>query len=433
MDAHLPPGPRNPFHGLLYLAQAPWALEHWHRKYGDRFTVRLGPFGTFVFLVDLDDIQAVFRGDDEVFHAGEANGRFLERVLGPSSVLVTDEDVHLRQRRRLSGPFHGESVARLAPLMADIAAEDIETWPVGSAFEAWPHMRGIALSVIVRTVIGTADPARVAEARQVLSALGQISLLRGLLFVKPGLARVWPWTRYEALEDRANAFLESEIVRCERDADRPDVLAMMVRYRDEDGTAMSRREIRDQLVTMLLAGHETTATALAWTLERLVRHPAVLERATEAARDGDTTYLDAVITESLRVRPIITDVNRRLKQPVTIGPYTLPAGVAVDPAILLVQRSAKHYPNPLQFDPSRFVGRRPDPTIWLPFGGGNRRCIGAAFALTEMRVVLTEILTRVELDTTTARDEPARLRNVTLMPAGGARIRVQARALQPVG
>ncbi|MGH9097699.1 MAG: cytochrome P450 [Acidimicrobiales bacterium] len=412
------------------MLQAPRALSRWHRKYGDRFTVRLGPLGKYVFLADPEDIKTVFHGDDTVFHAGEANAKLLERVLGESSVLVTDENVHLRQHRRLAGPFHGESVARLAPLMAEIAAGEIETWPVGSEFSLWPSLRAIALDVILRTVIGTSDEGRLIEERQALTAILELNPLRIMQFLKPALSNYWPWSRYRRIEQRADALLYQEIESCMGDpnlAERRDVLAMLVRQREADGQAMTAGEIRDQLITLLLAGHETTATALAWTFERIVRHPAVMARATEAARVGDSAYLDAVITETLRVRPIISDVNRRLTHEIRLGPYMLPPGTSVDPAIILVQRSPRHYPDPLRFDPQRFVGSRPDQTIWLPFGGGNRRCLGAAFALTEMRVVLTEVLSRVELATTTARDERPRARLVTMTPHAGARVTVLRR------
>lgn len=419
----------------LAVAQLPRFLTYCHRRYGDRFTVRLGRFGTFVYLVDPEDIRSVFRGDDTVFHGGEANAPFLGRVLGSSSVLVTDEDVHRRQRRRLSGPLHGGSIATLVPLMSQIAAQDVGTWPVGRAFPVLPHMRRITIDVILRTVIGVRgdDPARLDRLRATLAALVDIDLLNMAAFMFPALADVWPWSRYQAVQARADELLREEIDRCRADpglSGRPDVLAMLVRHRDDD-LAMTTDEIRDQLVTLLLAGHETTATGLAWALERLVRHPAVLAAATRAAADGDDAYLDAVVAESLRVRPVVPDITRRLVADVTIGEgarqLRLPAGTCVDPAIFLVMRSAEHYPDPLTFRPARFVGRHPDPNVWLPFGGGGRRCLGAAFALTEMRVVLSEVLRRVELAPTTKRPEGTRVRHVTLAPQRGAMVTVRRR------
>ena len=441
MESTLPPGPKSP--PLLQaasLGRLPQFLESCHRRYGDRFTVRMGRFGTFVYLVDPDDIRSVFHGDDAALHAGEANAPFLGRVLGPSSVLVTDDEVHLRQRRRLSGPFHGGSIAGLVPLMTEVAAEDIETWPVGRSFRLLPHMRGITIDVILRAVIGVGkdDADRHHRLRTTLADLIDIGLFRLAPFAFPSLADVWPWTRYMALQVRADDLLHGEIERCQTDpglAARSDVLAMLVRHREDDGTAMTASEIRDQLVTLLLAGHETTATGLAWTFERLVRHPAILAAAARAAQAGDDDYLDAVVTESLRIRPVVPDITRKLTRDVTVGTGSralrLPAGTFVDPAIYLVMRSPTLYPDPLEFRPERFVGKRPDPNVWIPFGGGSRRCLGAAFALTEMRVVLGEVLRRVELATTTRRAERSRVRHVTLTPHRGAVVTVRRRRYAP--
>jgi cytochrome P450 len=418
------------------MLQLPRLLDHCHKRYGDRFTVRLGSFGTFVYLVDPDDIRSVFRGDDAVFHAGEANAPFLGPVLGSSSVLVTDDNVHLRQRRRLSGPFHGGSIAQLVPIMTEVATKEIGTWPVGRAFRLLPHMRRITLDVILRAVIGVSEdePGRLARLRTTLSALVDLDLFKLAPFMFPALGDVWPWSRYKIVQASADELLRSEIDRCRADPElrsRPDVLAVLVRHREDDDTAMTTEEIRDQLVTLLLAGHETTATGLAWTFERLVRHPVILAEATRAASQGDEEFLDAVITESLRIRPVVPDITRRLVTDVTIGEgddqLHLPAGTFVDPAIYLVMRSPKHYADPLQFRPQRFVGQRPDPNVWLPFGGGTRRCLGAAFALTEMRVVLSEVLTRVDLAITTKRSEHTRVRHVTLTPHRGAVVTVRRR------
>ena len=237
-----------------------------------------------------------------------------------------------------------------------------------------------------------------------------------------------------ALQGRADELLHREIERCRNDPDldvRTDVLAMLVRHREDDGTAMTSSEIRDQLVTLLLAGHETTATGLSWTFERLVRQPAVLATAARAAAERDDAYLDAVVTESLRIRPVVPDITRKLAQDVTIGSGSrelhLPEGTFVDPAIYLVMRDPRLYPDPLEFRPERFVGKRPDPNVWIPFGGGSRRCIGAAFALTEMRVVLGEVLRRVELAPTTRHAERTRVRHVTLTPHRGAVVTVRRR------
>jgi cytochrome P450 family 135 len=435
MGDTLPPGPSH--HWLVQAAmmiRGPRFLEACHRRYGDRFTLRLGRFGTYVYLADPADIREVFHGDDRVLHAGEANAPFLGRVLGPTSVLVTDDQLHLRQRRRLSGPFHGDAVARLVPRMAGVAAADVESWPVGRSMAVLPHTRSITLEVILQTVVGITDEQRLNDMRAVLFELVDIGMVMMAAFVFPSLRNVWPWKRFQSVKARADALLYDEIARARRAPDldsRPDVLAMLARATDEDGSTMTDQELRDQLVTLLLAGHETTATGLAWAIERLVRHPAILGRATTAAREGDDAYLDAVVTESLRVRPVVPDVSRLLTAEFRLGEYVLPAGVFVDPAIYLVQRSPASYEDPLTFRPERFVGRRPDPNVWLPFGGGTRRCLGAAFAAAEMRVVLAEILRRVDLAPTTAAPERARIRHVTLAPHAGAKVVVRRKLQVP--
>jgi cytochrome P450 len=398
----------------------PDAFLQWCRKrYGPVFTVQMGPLGNAVYLTEPDHVRALFRAGTDVARAGEANRPFLEPVLGTTSVLVTDDAPHRRQRRLLMPAFHGESITALAETMARIAADEIETWPVGRPFPSRPRFQAITLEVILRTVIGAEDDASLAELREALPPLVEFKLLDLLQFLVPRLRGYWPWKKFRAIEARADAALLAEIERGRRDPGldhRTDVLAMLLRARDEDGVAMTTEELRDQLVTVLLAGHETTATGLAWAVERLIRHPTVLERAQEAAIADDNDYLDALVAETLRVRPVVPDISRRLTQDWTIAGYDLPAGTMVDPAIPVIQHCGQHYTDPKTFRPERFLGHSPDPLAWMPFGGGNRRCIGAAFATTEMRIVLKELLTRVELATTDAPGETPRARHVTMIP-----------------
>jgi cytochrome P450 len=399
------------------------------RRYGKVFTIRAAMVPPMVYLADPAEIKKVFAGDPSVFHAGEANV-MLGGLLGDSSVLVIDDEVHRDRRRLMLPPFHRDAVMRQAEQMAEIAAANIDGWPVGQPFAVAPKASEITLEVILRTVIGASDPARLAALREVMPKLLNVGQWASLAIARPELQRRRPW---RALWDRiqeADRLLFAEIA--ERRADpgldeRTDALAMLVRATDEDGRTLSDRELRDQLMTLLVAGHDTTATALSWALERLTRHPAILEKAVQAADEGDDDYLDAVAKETLRIRPVVLDVGRVLKEPVELAGYRLPAGVMVVPGIGLVHSDSEVYPDADRFDPDRMVGATLSPTTWFPFGGGNRRCLGATFAMVEMRVVLREILCRVELVTTTAPDETQKVKHVIMVPRNGGRICVRAR------
>ncbi len=414
-------------HGPRYVA----ACE---RRYGSVFTLRIAPIGTLVYLADPADIKTAFAGDPRVFHAGEANS-ILSGLLGDSSLLVIDEDVHRERRRQMLPPFHRDAVARQTGLMAQIAGAHIAGWPVGASFAAAPKMSEITLEVILRTVIGAADPARLAALRKVMPQLLKVGPWATLALANPNLQRHRPWRGLRRRIEAADELLYAEIADRRADpnlAERTDVLAMLARAADEDGHTMTDRELRDQLMTLLVAGHDTTATGLSWALERLTRHPAVLAKAVRAAETsaaGDPAgdeYLDALAKETLRIRPVVFDVGRVLTEPVDVAGYRLPAGVMVAPGMGLVHASAALYPDPDRFDPDRMLGATLSPTTWFPFGGGNRRCLGAGFAMVEMRVVLREILRRVELETTRAADERQQLKFVVLVPHRGARVSVRA-------
>jgi len=401
------------------------------RRYGKVFTIRAAMAPPMVYVSDPAEIKKVFAGDPSIFHAGEANA-MLGGLLGDTSVLVIDDDVHRERRRLMLPPFHRDAVARQAGLMAEIAATNIAGWSVGRPFAVAPKMSEITLEVILRTVIGASDPARLAALRAVMPKLLNVGLWASFAIARPELKRRRLW---RALRDRmqeADRLLYAEIAERRADpnlAERSDVLAMLVRATDEDGRALSDRELRDQLMTLLVAGHDTTATGLSWTLERLTRHPTILDKAVQAADAEDSAgdeYLDAVAKETLRIRPVVFDVGRALKEPVELAGYQLPAGVMVVPAIGLVHSDSQVYPDAERFDPDRMVGANLSPTTWFPFGGGNRRCLGATFAMVEMRVVLREILRRVELATTTAPSETQRVKHVIMVPRNGGRIRVRA-------
>ena len=416
------------------------------RRYGPAFTLRVASVGTVVYLADPADIKTVFAGDPTIFHAGEANS-MLKGLLGDSSVLVVDEDVHRNRRRLMLAPFARDAVARQASLIAEIAADNIATWPVGTPFPAAPRMSQITLEVILRTVIGASDPARLAALREVMPRLLSVGPWETLAIAKPKLMSRRPWRALREAIAEADRLLYAEIADRRADPDlgqRTDALAMLVQAADVDAGAaavpdvaagaaapMTDRELRDQLMTLLVAGHDTTATGLSWALERLTRHPAILARAVQAACDGDDDYLDAVARETLRIRPVVFDVGRVLKAPVELAGHRLPAGVMVMPGMVVVHASDAVYPQADRFDPDRMLGVTHSPSAYLPFGGGNRRCLGATFAMVEFRVVLREILRRVELDTTNDAGERRRLKHVIFVPHRGARIRIRSTRVVP--
>jgi cytochrome P450 len=380
--------------------------------------------GTLIYLTDPADIKTVFAGDPRLFHAGEANA-MLKGLLGDTSVLVIDDDLHRDRRRLMLAPFTRDAVAAQAATMAQIAADNIAGWPVGRTFPVAPKMSEITLEVILRTVIGASDPARLAALRQVMPRLLSVGPWETLAIANQDLLRRRAWRAVRTAIEDADRLLYAEIADRRADPDlrgRTDALAMLVL-----AGGMSDRELRDQLMTLLVAGHDTTATGLSWALERLTRHPTLLADAVRAARAGDDEYLDAVARETLRIRPVVFDVGRVLTEPVELAGYRLPAGVMAIPGMVLVHADPHVHPHADRFDPGRMLGATPSPSTYLPFGGGNRRCLGATFAMVEMRVVLREILRRVELDTSSARGERRRLKHVIFVPHRGARIRVRSR------
>jgi cytochrome P450 family 135 len=427
--APLPPGPRMPraLQTIGWLNRPFQFVERARAKHGDTFTMHIAR-DTFVVLSDPADVKQVFTGDPSVFHAGVSNIILLP-FLGHKSVLLLDGAAHMSQRKLLLPPFHGEKMRRHVDLMREIAAQEIAQWPRGVPFQAHPHMQKVTLEVIMRIVFGVdeGDP-RLVELRERLRTLLESTVsgkqLRKLLVLGPERAdkrRVFG----PILDPVDKTILEVVAERRERDdlEDRDDVLSMLLLARHEDGTPMDDVELRDELVTLLVAGHETTATALAWALERLVRHPAMLERLTDEVRaDEGDEYVDGVIRETLRLRPVIPFVGRKLSEPQTIGGWDLPAGSRVTPSIHLVHRREDIYPEAAAFRPERWLGVRPNPYTFLPFGGGVRRCLGAAFAETEMRAVLAEVVRNVRLAPARPESEKVGRRVITLVPARGAEI-----------
>jgi cytochrome P450 len=433
----LPPGPRGPksLIAARFLLRGPRFLETCQRRYGDWFTIRLNTGRTVVITCDPATIKEVFTGSPDDLHAGAGN-IVLKPLLGPRSVLLLDGPEHLRQRRLMLPPFHGERMRAYGEAMTEIAERHIGRWPVGRPFAVHPTMQAITLEIILRTVFGVEDRARLerlgAPLKRLLNSTDHPARLIALQFTSSerGGPRS-PWGRMRALMAPADATIYEEIAAHradERAEERTDILSLLLAARDEDGQPLTDQELRDELMTLLVAGHETTATALAWTLERLVRHPQVLERLRAEQREGGDEYLDATIKETLRLRPVVPGVIRQLQRPLELGGMRLPQGVHIAPSIYLTHRRADLYPEPEAFRPERFLDRTPGTYEWLPFGGGIRRCLGASFALYEMKVVLGTILRRAQLETTAAEAEQVRRRFVTFTPGRGGRVRVTAMA-----
>jgi cytochrome P450 len=393
-------------------------------RYGDVFTARIDPV-PWVMLGDPDDVRTVFTAGPGRTNAGEAN-EILRPTLGSHSVLLLDGEEHLRQRKLMLPAFHGERIDRYRDIMREATERAIASWPPGEAFALRPHTQAITLEVIMRAVFGVEDAAAMARLGVPLKRFvdwagnpGALVMVAVLGFENPVVRRLLR-ERYLGPLDRELYALIAERRDAPDLAERDDVLSMLLLARDERDEPMSDVELRDELMTLLVAGHETTATSLAWAVERLVRHPGGLERLAD-----DPAYVDAVVKEILRLRPVVAIVLRRLLEPMELGGHELPAGATVAPCILLVHRRADVYPEPEAFRPERFLDRAPGTYTWIPFGGGVRRCLGAAFAQVEMQVVLQTLAESVRLQAVGG-PEPVRRRGITLVPARGGQVRALA-------
>jgi cytochrome P450 len=434
----LPPGPRTPaVLNLVRFTRAPIAtLLGWQRWYGNVFTVRFTGLGTGVYVAEPDAIRELFTGDQSQLLAGEANS-FMAPVLGESSVLVLDGAEHLRQRRLLLPPFQGARVAAFREVVAEVAEREVAGWHEGAQLVLRERMRAVTFEVICRAVFGVTRAERVERLRGVLAAVIDASPLFMLsTAARKDLGPLSPGGRFARRLRRADAELYAEIGRRRREpdlAERTDVLSLLLCARDEEGRGMTDRELRDELFTMLAAGHETTSTGLAFAFELLLRHPRALERLREelAGGDGDA-YLEAVVKESLRLRPVIDGAERTLAAPRDVAGWWLPAGVRVYPAILLTHLREDLYPRAREFIPERFLEDGTTSYTWLPFGGGIRRCIGAALAQLEMAEVLRVALSAATLRPLRPRPDRIVLRGITLAPRHGVPVLVERLAASRV-
>jgi cytochrome P450 family 135 len=377
---------------------------------------------------DAADVKRIFTAPPDDVPSATARSP-LAPLVGPHSVLTLIGPEHLRQRRLLLPAFHGGRLTAYRPVILRAAEEELATWRPGERIATQPRMQAITLDVILRAVFGVEDGARRDGLRRTIRALlsGSDSVLGTVMTLVAGrTGRIaGPGRRLVAALDRA-IHAEIDEHRGRGDVEqRDDILSLLMQARDEDGEPMGDAELRDELVTLLLAGHETTATSLAWALERLVRHPAALERLAAEARDGEATaFAEAVIHETLRDRPVIGFVARDLRAPMTLGGYELAAGASVGADIWGTNHHPARYDDPRRFMPERFVGTKPDTYAWIPFGGGIRRCIGAAFAQLEMQIVLQAIVRHADLRPVTAASEPVRRRNITFVPRDKAVVEI---------
>jgi cytochrome P450 family 135 len=446
----LPPGPRLPrvAQTLGFILSPARYLQWARRRYGDVVTMSTLFDSRFVMVFEPEIVKQVFKGPPEQLRAGEANA-LLGPILGERSVLLLDGAEHLRQRRLMLPTFHGQRMKAYESIMRDAADREIDAWPVGEPFQLLPSMQALTLDVIMRAVFGVDEGQRYTDLRAALrDMLAPISRPVGVLILTTSLGRFRgkeTVRRFEEQRARVDALIFDEIAR-RREApdleDREDVFSTLILARDEDGEPMTDQEIRDELVTLLVAGHETTATALAWTFDLLLHDERVLGKlraeleaeaeGSEPSASGQASYLDAVAKESLRVRPVIPGIGRKVRgEPFELAGYTIPPGVEINPSIVMVHARADRYPHPREFRPERFLDDSPPDTYtWIPFGGGVRRCLGASFALFEMRVVIQRVLERAALAAVEQERDAVERRGITLVPGRGVPVR-QAQRPRP--
>lgn len=415
--------------GLLRLVPVHWTMEPFARHLEKGPPIRRVPVPRLAKVVavwDRDAIRKLFTAAPEAVSAGDLQARLLGG-LGPASVMAIDGDPHMRMRRMLLPPFHGDSLNSYAGVIEEAAGEEMDRWPIGRPFAAHPAMHRIILEVLLRAVVGVSDPARATRLRHILPKVLEVN---AITFIAEGrfpslgtgpLARLQPWVRARR---EAILLLREEIAAHRATPERTDdVVGALIAARDEEGVGLTDDEILDQLLTLLVAGHQTTGATLAWCFERIAHHPAVLARMTREVRAGEDTYVDAVLKETQRVRPAVEVTWRVLTDPMELCGYELPRGTVVMPVFRLVQ--ADGYEAPEAFRPERFLEGKPPGYGWIPFGGGSRRCIGAAFAMFEMRIIVASALRRFDLEPAGSPERRLRTRIFTTVPGRGARITVR--------
>jgi len=407
------------------------------RELGEVFGLHAGLRGGIVVTCHPDHARSLFTADPQSVPSLTAESP-LRPIVGAQSVLTANGARHLRQRRLLLPSFHGEAIERYTQMIAQATERELDSWPIGRPFALAPRMQAITLEVIMAGIFGVQGrQARHSDEQRLRSTIKRLTTASTSRLAKLGelmnFGRSEPIGLMRAgvsLLDRATYPVIAARRRDRRLAERADVLSMLLAARTDAGEPLTDEEVRDELLTLVLAGFETTANSLAWTWERLLRTPAAHERLLHAVRSGDRAgdHVEATITEGMRCRPVIPIVGRRVAVPWRLGDYVLPAGTAISVSILLLHHREDLYPNPFVFRPERWLDRKPGTYEWIPFGGGTRRCLGATLAMAEQRVVLCAMAQRLDLEPEGAEPEHAQHRNVTMIPARGARAIVRARA-----
>ena len=429
MPRGLPPGPRLPktLQTLGWWTRTAPFFERCRARYGNRFTLLFLQSPPFVHLADPEVVKEVFTAPPEVLHPGQG-ARILEPVVGVNSVILLDEGAHMSQRKLMLPAFHGEKMQRLSGLVAEVAEREVATWPRGEPIPLHPRLQALTLEIILRAVFGVDPGGRFDALRRRLNTILEVGASPSSML--PVLQRGRRWRQFVRDREETDSLLFELIDERRRDpGERDDVLAMLLEARHEDGSPMSAQELRDELMTLLVAGHETTASELAWAFERLARTPAVLRRLTdEIDRGGDEAYLTATVQETLRRRPVLPNAAPRLvMEPVEIGGWTYPPGCVLAANAYLIHHDPAIYPDPYAFRPERFLEQGPGTYTWIPFGGGRRRCLGASFAQLEMKIVLRAVLADSELGLAGDGIERTRRRSITVSPGAGAVAVLRAR------
>ena len=435
--SELPPGPRMPatLQALAWARRPLPFLERCRRRYGDVFTLRVRNAGTWVVLAHPDDVKRVFTADHAALGVGVANS-ILGPLLGPRSVMLLEEPEHMRRRRLMLPAFHGERMQSYSEMMAEVTRRELRGWPVGEPFRLWPRMQEITLEAIMRVVFGPVPSERLRRLRVSLRTLTDwMNDPRRLTLLAAAGPRWLAGNRdYRAVMEPVERDVLAEVRARQAEPateGRPEIASMLAHARYEDGAPMTEQDLRDELVTLLTDG--PTSSLICWAFERLLRHPDKVERLREDVLGGDGSYLDAVVKETLRLRPPVPVVVRNLLEPMRLGGHDLPAGTTVAPCIHLIHRDERHYPEAHRFCPERFVGKQPGTYTWIPFGGGVRRCLAASYAEMEMKRVLKIVLETTELRAVENDAERARKSAIAFAPDQKGLVIAEPRETEPAG